>query len=337
MVNLLDNIIFLIFSVQCVCNTHPKIANIASIFTDNLIPQIQVLHGGLSSPGLYKFRNNDKEYVLRLSHPNRSIFERDRTIQCYKLASDNGIAPTIKYTSSDKGVIVSEYINGNYVSKTDLRSKKLLTELAKTIKKLHSIDGFPSSKDIFTIRQSFEKQALLLNSSLVLKASKYLKLVDRILLKDKVTLVATHNDLKPENILFDNKFMIIDWEAACLGYPCFDLATILVFYNLSDDEQDEFLEAYYNRKPSIIEKERINLFKQEVLGYYGMAYLMLSVYKKLPPLSLEEIYNLPELYDYLENKFLQNDTLDSYLKAQKLGWILIKKINENDDHVRVMQ
>ena len=246
MINLLGNIIFLICSVQSVCNIHSNIANIASIFTDNLIPQIQILHGGLSSPGLYKFKNNDKEYVLRLSHPNRPISERDRTIQCYKLASANGIAPIIKYTSADKGVLVAEYINGNYVSKTDLLNKKLLMKLAKTIKKLHNIDGFPSFKDIFTIRQSFEKQALLLNSSLVLKASKDLKLIDRILLKDKVTLVATHNDLKPENIFFDNKFMIIDWEAACLGYPCFDLATILVFYNLSDDEQDEFLEAYYN-------------------------------------------------------------------------------------------
>ena len=322
MVKLLGNIIFLICSAPSVCNTH---LNIASIFNGNLVPQIQVLHGGLSSPGVYKFRKNDKEYVLRLSHPNRSISERERTVQCYKLASNNGIAPIIKYTNAD-GVIVSDYINGNYVSKTDLQSKKLLPELAKTIKKLHSIDGFPSSKDIFTIRQSFEKQVLLLNSSLVLKASKYLKLVDRILLKDKVTLVATHNDLKPENIFFNNKFMIIDWEAACLGYSYFDLATILIFYNLSDDEQDEFLEAYYNRKPTIMEKEKINLFKQEVLGYYGMAYLMLSVYKNLPPLSSEEINNLPELHDYLENKFLENDTLDSYLKAQKLGWILIKKL-----------
>ena len=57
-----------------------------------------------------------------------------------------------------------------------------------------------------------------------------------------------------------------------------------------------------------------------------MAYLMLSVYKNIPPVSSEEVNNLPELHDYLENKFLQNDTLDSYLKAQKLGWILIKKL-----------
>jgi hypothetical protein len=62
MVKLLGNIIFLICSAPSVCNTH---LNIASIFNGNLVPQIQVLHGGLSSPGVYKFRNNDKEYVLR--------------------------------------------------------------------------------------------------------------------------------------------------------------------------------------------------------------------------------------------------------------------------------
>ena len=46
MVNLLDNIIFLIFSVQCVCNTHPKIVNIATDF-----------YASLSSPSAFGNRN----------------------------------------------------------------------------------------------------------------------------------------------------------------------------------------------------------------------------------------------------------------------------------------
>ena len=45
-------------------------------------------------------------------------------------------------------------------------------------------------------------------------------------------------------------------------------------------------------KLTLKEKERVEIFRKEVLGYYGMAYLMLSVHKKLPPLSFEEINNL---------------------------------------------
>jgi len=315
--------------MQFDCNLQFRIDNIVrKNFTKYLIFNIQALQGGLSSPGVYKFKNGNKEYVIRLSHPNRPISKISRTIKCYEQASRNGIAPPIKYTNVELGIIISKYINGHYVSKQDLLNNNLLSILAKTIKKLHNLEGFPlASKDIFAIRQSFEKKVLLLNSNLVLESVNYLKVIDKLIIKDKVTLVATHYDLKPENILYDNKFMIIDWEASGLGYPCFDLATILVFYNLSAHDQDKFLVDYYNRKLTLNEKKRITLFKQEVLGYYGMAYLMLSVYKKLPPLSSKEIDDLPELYDYLENKFSKHNVLDSYVEAQKFGWILLKKLN----------
>lgn len=325
----LAKIILFLYLLQSICNADSKIEDIVrEVFANNLTHNIQILQGGLSSPGVYKLKNNGKEYVLRLSHPNRPVFERNRTIQCYELAAQNGIAPSIKYANADKGVIVSEYINSNYLSKKDLLSNDLLIKLAETIKTLHDIDHFPLSKDIFTIRQSFEKKALLLNSVIVSNAVNYLKVIDN-LVQDESRLVPTHNDLKPENIMFNKKFMIVDWEAACQGYPCFDLATVVVFYNLSESEENKFLEAYYGRKVSLQEKERINLFKQEVLGYYGMAYLMLSVNKKLPILSFEEVENLPELSEYLANKLTGNNILNSYSEAQKLGWILIKKLNKN--------
>ena len=237
MFKVLFKIILIICTPQYVVYAAPaEIAYIADkIYAGHLIPKTEILQGGLSSPGVYKFRNDGKDYVLRLSHPNRPIFERNKTIKCYELAAKNGIAPLIHYTNTNKGIIVSEYVKGGYVSKKDLLNKKLLKKLAKTIRKLHSIDNFPSSKDIFTIRQSFEKKALLLNSNLILKASNYLKLVDN-LVKDNIKLVATHNDLKPENILFDNKFMIIDWEAAALGYPCFDSIANLTADSLNSAE-----------------------------------------------------------------------------------------------------
>ena len=329
MLRFLAKVILFLYSLQSICNANSKIEYIVrKVFANNVTHNIQILQGGLSSPGVYKLKNNGKEYVLRLSHPNRPVFERNRTIQCYELAAKNGIAPSIKYANADEGVIISEYINSNYLSKKDLLSNDLLVKLAETIRILHNIDHFPSSKDIFTIRQSFEKKALLLDSVIVSNAVNYLKVIDN-LVQDESRLVPTHNDLKPENILFNKKLMIVDWEAACQGYPCFDLATIIVFYNLSDSEEDEFLEAYYGRKLTLEEKERIDLFKQEVLGYYGMAYLMLSVNKKLPILSFEEIEKLPELSEYLANKLAGNNILNSYSDAQKFGWILIKKLNKN--------
>ena len=52
--------------MQCGCNSQFSIDNIVrKKITENLISNIQALQGGLSSSGVYKFKNDDKEYVLR--------------------------------------------------------------------------------------------------------------------------------------------------------------------------------------------------------------------------------------------------------------------------------
>ena len=91
---MLVKIVFLIYSMQYVCNSQYRMCDIVrKISTENFIPRLKTLKGGLSSPGVYEFKNDGKDYVLRLSHPNRPILERKRTIKCYELAQKMVLLP----------------------------------------------------------------------------------------------------------------------------------------------------------------------------------------------------------------------------------------------------
>ena len=69
--------------------------------------------------------------------------------------------------------------------------------------------------------------------------------------------------------------------------------------------------------------------KQVVLGYYGTAYLMVSKYKNVTPLSHAEIEQLPNLRKYLNNRSSKEILLESYQDVQKFGWILLKEVYRN--------
>ena len=75
--------------------------------------------------------------------------------------------------------------------------------------------------------------------------------------QDRVCLC--HNDILNHNILESDKLMLIDWEFAGVGDPCFDLAVVVQHHGLGKKLGNLFLNAYLQRKPSKGELERLYL------------------------------------------------------------------------------
>lgn len=76
--------------------------------------------------------------------------------------------------------------------------------------------------------------------------------------------VLCHHDLNPLNILFSHTITLIDWEYARVNNRYFDLATIVVEYNLTRKEEAYFLYAYFKKRASLKEMYRykINYLKE---------------------------------------------------------------------------
>jgi thiamine kinase-like enzyme len=294
-------------------------------FGTSLPQKFQPLTGGFSSPGIYKFWVDKKPYVLRLSHPNRNVADEERTLTCMSISDKRRLAPKIRYASIQDRIVIMDFIKSESLVEERFPSK-LLVDLALTVRKLHKGPSFPKFLSVFSVRKKFEKSLESYKSNLIELVSSELAKIETILEKQKIS-CPTHNDLKPENILFDGKkFWFVDWEASCQGDPYFDLATVIVFYNLNAEQENLFLKTYFGEYPTSRQRTKLYMMKQEVLGYYGMAYLMVSKIKKTPPLSPEEIEKLPTLKEYLKNKFLREAPKLSYEELQKFGWVLLKEV-----------
>lgn len=313
-------------SQDSLLSDNPKVTKaLQQTFGKRLSEKFQRLDGGFSSPGIYKFSIHKNSYVLRFSHPNRSLTDEKRTLTCMRLSAEKGISPSIRYAHLQDRIVIMDFIKSVPLLRKDF-SPELLTRLALTVRKLHEGPSFPKFLSPFAVRRKFEENLKSYKSNLIKLVSYQLEKIETILEKKKIS-CPTHNDLKPENILFDGtKFWFIDWEASCQGDPYFDLATIIIFYTFDTEQENLFLRAYFGNSPTEFQKAKLYMMKQSVMGYYGTAYLMISKSKKTPALSSDEIEKLPTLEEYFKYQSSRKDRTLSLQNLQKFGWILLKEV-----------
>ena len=77
--------------------------------------------------------------------------------------------------------------------------------------------------------------------------------------------VLCHNDLNPQNIFFSDKVKFIDWEYAGVNDRYFDLACVCVEFELNDEMQRVFLDAYFSDKYAL---EKLEAFKVIYIALY---------------------------------------------------------------------
>ncbi len=162
-------------------------------------------------------------------------FEYLMQFKAYK----KNIAPKPILLDIKNRVYISRYLEGLHkitLSKYDLRA------LASILHNLHKIKVH---------RKPYSIESYLTKNSK--KISKDLKLALLNIKKYKQDFVLCHNDLNPKNIIFADEIKFIDWEFASINDRYFDLASIIIEFNLNPKNESSFLKYYfkknrYNRK-----------------------------------------------------------------------------------------
>jgi hypothetical protein len=176
-----------------------------------------------------------QRYVLKvLGHS----FER--VIKSELWANERGFSPKIIYAANN--IQVLEYIDDQGFSPAKL------TPLASTLRSLHSVVG---PHDIRFDLMAFANEYLPRESinSIDISVRTWHQTLLPVLnefINDPTPWVFCHNDLVKENCLFDAQKnpVIIDWEYAEQHNPWFDLATIVLHFELSQTQAIVFLESY---------------------------------------------------------------------------------------------
>lgn len=208
------------------------------------------LSGGITNVN-FKVVDGDEAFVVRIGGniPAHGI-RRTAEIGCARAAHAAGVAPEVIYT--EKGVIVTRFIDGKTYDEADVRDQANLERLLPVIKRLHRetpqhLRGRAPLFWVFhTLRDYFGRMADE-DHRLLGDVPRYRTIADELeTAVDRVKLIFGHNDLLAANFIDDGeRIWIIDWEYAGFNSALFDLGGLASNNQLSVDQERWLLETYY--------------------------------------------------------------------------------------------
>ncbi|KIO77344.1 hypothetical protein TH53_09900 [Pedobacter lusitanus] len=216
-------------------------------FDTTAVEEIILLTGGLSASAVYRIKVNDQYYVLKLDNPVPVI--QDDQLSCMEIAAAAGIAPAVYHLDKAAGVTITGFIPP--VPLVFDHPDKLLSELAKTIRRIHELPYFPhenSLQDTVDGLIGQFKMSGMLTGPVFDECFAHYETIRQQYPWFDTDKVSSHNDLNPNNMVFDGKkIWIIDWDAAFKNDRYVDLAITANFYITTQEQEELFLETYFGR------------------------------------------------------------------------------------------
>ena len=168
----------------------------------------------------------------------------------------------------NSGVMVSKAINGIETMTPNLfvSRKGSPARAGLPLSKLHkSGETFDFRFELFNMIDDYLKILSTKNAELpegyhdVVKAAEPVK---ESLQANPTTLAPCHCDPHCENFLDDGKNMWIeDWEYSGMNDPLWDLGDLSVEAHMSEEQENEMLQAYFGQAPTQAQKGRVIIYK----------------------------------------------------------------------------
>jgi thiamine kinase-like enzyme len=233
--------------------------------------RLEDLSGGLTNRNV-KVTTQDAIYVARCSGNTTGLLGIDRDQEHYnsRAAAEAGVgAPVIDYRP-ELGILLLGYLNGKTLSNADFQRPEILPKAAAAMRKLHSGPRFRGSFDMFAKQSGYLK--VVQDNGFRIPAD-YLTYADQfesarqVLTATDQTTVPCNNDLLAANFVEDgDTIFLIDYEYSGINDPCFELGNTSCECELSTEQREELVTAYYGRRlRHKIARARL----QGIVGMYG--------------------------------------------------------------------
>jgi hypothetical protein len=259
------------------------------------------------------------------------LSNRQNQIICLKKAATLGLGPRCLYDDAEDGILITEYITSQKI----IKSRARFSEIATLLKLLHQTRDFPPPHQaLFPYIGALANRLRSTPLSLYLKD--YLDNID--IIKAQLTpyleLTSCHNDLNFSNLLFDGqRTYFIDWEAAGLEDPFFDLAMVCNEFTCHDTERTYFIEQYFGRNLTSLETFKLHGMRQIAYCYLALHFLEhalnagLSLSEDYPINTIPTVeawvegfengqYQLESAVDFLFYAFTKIKASNALLKSQ---------------------
>ncbi len=210
------------------------------------------LSGGLSNANYLVVDTNGK-HVVRFGkdYPFHHV-SREREVMVARAAHQAGFAPKVEYSAA--GVMVTSYLGAKTFTAADVKANA--ARIGKLISEFHHAmpKHITGTANMFWVFHVIRDYINTLQNAGSTHAQKFARFQSEAQVLEAAQLpmpiVFGHHDFLPANFLDDGeKIWLIDFEYAGYGTAMFDLAGSSSNAQMSFDEQQQLLTAYFKRPP----------------------------------------------------------------------------------------
>src|SRR3569832_2233305 len=201
------------------------------------VENIEPITMGLSGAGVYAGSAARGAFVLRVQASNVAADAFAGQLRLLQRVATAGIAPAIVHVDQPARAVVSARVAGRPLGAAladPAQRPQAFASVIDSLRALHALD----TTDVVTsdpvayarARPGFPDWAAL---------QPVIDGADAALARD-ARRVVSHNDMNPGNILWDGtRAWLVDWEAAGLNHPHYDLAAFAMFLRLENNSAFE--------------------------------------------------------------------------------------------------
>ena len=222
------------------------------------VPQLQdaeavePLTGGLTNTN-YKVTSPAGRFVVRISGKDTSLLAIDRENEVHNTiaAAETGVGPPFVAAVPQHGALVLGYLDGDVMDAEKLRGGDRLVAVAEACRRLHSGRRFLRDFDMFEIQPRY--LAIVRERGFRLpdryeELEPQIRELERAIRRLPEETVPCNNDLLAENLIdVGGEMRLIDYEYSGNNEPSFELGNVWSESNLSLDQLEELVGAYWGR------------------------------------------------------------------------------------------
>ena len=166
-----------------------------------------------------------------------------------------GINPSVRYFNAENGIKLADFVkNAETLNGATIQRPSNMKKIAKIFRTLHHShvrfgNEFNVFNEILIYEHLLEQCHGTMYDGYEPVREKVFKLED-YLNQLGVSVKPCHNDLVAENFLKaeDGTIYLIDWEYSGMNDPMWDIAALFLENNFTDENQDYFLNHYFEGK-----------------------------------------------------------------------------------------
>lgn len=224
--------------------------------------------GGMSNKN-FKVCKGQKEYVLRVpGNGSEGMVVRSNEEQNSMQACKMGINPPVRYFNAQNGIKLADYVrNAETLNGATIQRPANMKKIAAIFHTLHhSHIRFGNEFNVFKEILNYEvllKQAggKMYDGFETIREKVFL--LEDYLNQLGVSVKPCHNDLVAENFLKaeDGTIYLIDWEYSGMNDPMWDIAALFLENNFTEENQDYFLNHYFEGKEPEYARRKILVYQ----------------------------------------------------------------------------